>query len=363
MEEIKALLLLTNMPLLGSIKIRLLIEHFGSAVTAIQAKKEDLALLPGFGAKILNSWDHFIHSHDIRKNLELVERFQTTIITYQDPRYPKRLLELPDHPVLLYVKGNYAKQDQRCLAIVGTRHASLYGLEMAKKISKELAQAGFTIISGLASGIDTAAHQGALEAGRTLAILGSGISNIYPTENCDLASKITNQGALISEFPMTAPPDRTHFPQRNRIVSGMSMGTLLIEAPFRSGAMLTMNNALSQNRPLFALPGRADLDNFRGNHHLIKQRKAHLIEGSQDILNFFGELFHLPASTPPACSPLIPLEKEEVELIKKLPQEELSIDEIFKRTQLPIHQLNVLLMSLVLKKVIREYPGKIYKKI
>lgn len=351
------------MPLLGSVKIRLLIQHFGSAVQAIKSPSKELALLPGFGPKIIDSWNDFFKKQDFKKNLDLVQKLHVNLISYQDDQYPKRLLELADHPLVLYVKGHYIKQDQRCLAIIGTRNASVYGMEMAKKISSELARAGFTIVSGLARGIDTAAHQGALESHRTLAILGSGLANIYPTENSQLAEKISHRGALISEFPMLAPPDRTHFPQRNRIVSGMSMGTILIEAPLRSGAMLTINNALTQRRPTFALPGRADLDNFKGNHHLIKTRNALLIENSNDVLEFFGDFIQMSLANYTVSKSIIPLEKEEIALMKQLPQEELSIEDIFQKTKLPINQLHMLLMSLVLKKAIREYPGKIYKKI
>lgn len=364
-EDLEALVQLISMPLLGSIKIRLLIEHFGSALQAIQANPKELTLLPGFGPKILASWETHLKNQNYKQDLALVAQLHAQLVTYKDLAYPKRLLELPDHPILLYIKGNYNKQDQqRCLAIVGTRNASLYGLEMAKKISRELAQAGFTIISGLARGIDTAAHHGALETGRTIAILGSGLSHIYPNENSALANQIIHQGALISEFPMSTPPDRTHFPQRNRIVSGMSIGTLLIEAPGRSGAMLTMERALSQGRPIFALPGRADLENFKGNHALIKAKKAHLIENSQDVRDFFDDLIPPSLFPPSPTIPLLPpLEKEELALFNCLPAEELSIEDILQHTQLSITQLHILLMSLVLKKVIREYPGKIYKKI
>lgn len=363
MEELEALALLTSIPHLGSIKIRLLVQHFGSAVQAIKSKASELSLLPGFGPKILQAWEETLKKGAWIKELALVEQIHAQIITYQDPNYPKRLLELADHPILLYVKGNLLKQDQRALAIVGTRHASLYGMEMAKHIAQELAHAGFTIISGLARGIDTAAHQGALESGRTLAILGSGLGHIYPTENIPLAQAIAQKGALISEFSMLTPPDRTNFPQRNRIVSGMSMGAILIEAPLRSGAMLTMERALNQKRLLFALPGRADIENFKGNHALIKERKAQLIENSQDILQAFSDLVQPSLKPPPTPQPCIALEKEEAALLLQLPNQELPLDEILQRTQFPIHQLNILLMSLVLKKAIKEFPGKIYKKI
>lgn len=363
LEELEALLILTSMPNLGSIKIRLLVQHFGSALQAIKASIQDLSHLSGFGPKILESWCEVLKNQAWKKDLLLVEEHQANLITYLDPLYPKRLLELSDFPIILYLKGTFSKQDQqRGIAVVGTRHASLYGIEMAKKISYDLARAGFTIISGLARGIDTAAHQGALEAGRTIALLGSGLTNIYPMENTNLAQSIMQQGAIISEFPMHTPPDRTHFPQRNRIVSGMSIGTILIEAPQKSGAMLTVNKAISQGRPVFVLPGRADIENFRGNHALIKEKKALLVENSQDVINFFEDLL-LPALKPIPKTEPIQLENEEVILIKHLSHEELSLDEILKRTQFSIQKINILLMSLVLKKAIKEYPGKIYKKI
>lgn len=362
MEELEALIVLTGMPYLGSIKIRLLIHQFGSALNALNASQQEIAHLPGFGPKILEAWQCYLKEESWKKNLSLIAQSPTRIITYSDPLYPKRLLKLADFPILLYVQGNYNTQDQqRCLAIVGTRRASLYGIEMAKKISRELAQAGFTIISGLARGIDTAAHWGAMEGGRTIGVLGSGLSHIYPAENNQLAQAMTKQGAVISEFSMPTPPNRTHFPRRNRIVSGMSMGTILIEAPLKSGAMLTAYKALEQDHPVFVLPGRADIDNFRGNHHLIKSKKTFLIENSQDVLNFFEEL--IPPA--PSFNPLgtIALEKEEAFLMQYVTPEEFSVEELQNRMKLPIQHINVLLMSLVLKKVIKEYPGKIYKKI
>ncbi len=362
MEELEALLVLTGMPYLGSIKIRLLIQHFGTALRAVQAPYQELGHLPGFGPKILESWNESLKNQAWKKNLALVEQYDANLITYRDPLYPKRLLELADFPIILYIKGTFTKHDQqRSLAIVGTRHATLYGLEMAKKISHELARAGFTIISGLARGIDTAAHQGALEAGRTVAVLGSGLANIYPAENRELAQAMMQQGAVISEFPMLAAPDRTHFPQRNRIVSGMTMGTILIEAPQKSGAILTAGNANDQGRPVFALPGRVDIENFKGNHSLIKKNKALLIENSQDVINFFDDL--VPLSKPVTKMEPIFLEKEEAFLVQHLTQEEFSLADIQNRIHYPIQKINVLLMSLVLKKVIKEYPGKIYKKI
>lgn len=362
LEELEALLILSSLPHVGSIKIRLLMQHYGSALATLQAPLEEIATFPGFGSKILQTWKKGVEGREWVQNLQLAERLQTHLIPFTSPHYPKRLLEIADHPLVLYVQGDLLKEDRRCLAVVGTRQASVYGQEMAKQLSAKLAQAGFTVVSGLARGIDTSAHQGALERGRTLAVLGSGLAHLYPTENIPLAHAIRQRGALISEFAMATPPDRQNFPQRNRIVSGMTLGTLLIEAPQQSGAMLTVERALSQGRPVFALPGRADQDSFKGNHALIKERKAELIEEIGDILRILGE-DSLPLVFKAAPLPFVSLETEEEELLKQMPIQETSVEDLAARVQWPIARLNSLLMSLVLKKMVKEYPGKIYKKI
>jgi DNA processing protein len=361
LNELEALLILTHLPCLGSIKIRLLMQTFGSAAAALHAPPDEIAALPGFGPKILQAWQEGLKAEHWRKNLQLAERLQAALIPFYSPDYPKRLLELPDHPLILYAQGQLLKKDQQCLAVVGTRQASVYGLEIALEVSRKLAQMGFTIISGLARGIDKAAHEGALQAGRTIAVLGSGLAQVYPTENIGLARAIQQQGVVLSEFSMATPPDRQNFPQRNRIVSGISLGTILIEAPHHSGAMLTADRALKQGRPVFAFPGRVDQENFKGNHALIKEGKAKLIEGAEDVLKVFHD-FSLPLVFKPNSVPLIALEREEQELLKLMPTQEASIEELAIHIQWPISKLNSLLMSLVLKKRIKEYPGKIYKK-
>lgn len=363
MDELEALVILSNIISLGSIKIRLLIQHFGTAVEALKATPHELSLIPGFGPRLIQSWEVGIRNEKwCRNNFELVDRLGVRIVAFTDSRYPKRLLNIADHPILLYVKGELTKQDQKCLAIVGTRAASIYGREMACKLGRELAQAGFTIVSGLARGIDTEAHLGALSAGRTIGVLGSGIASLYPEENRELAQAMSEKGAIISEFAMNTPPDRSHFPQRNRIVSGMTLGTILIEAPERSGAMLTVEKAISQGRPVFALPGRADQEFFKGNHGLIKSRRAELIDCVEDVIRHFDDM-SLPLIFNQATTLKVALEKEEEELLRHLPAIELSVEEIGKHTGLPIVRLNVLLMSLVLKKALKQYPGKIYKKV
>lgn len=338
MEELEALVTLSETPQLGIIKIKQLLQEYGSASEAIKA---------GWG--VAN-----------KVSLNFLEKNHTEIIPFYDPRYPKRLLEIHDHPLFLYVKGEIKPSDERSIAIVGTRNATIYGNEMAEKIASELTSSGYTVVSGLARGIDTSAHRGALMNGRTLAVIGSGLNNIYPKENAFLAEEISHQGAVISEFSINTPPNKSNFPRRNRIVSALTLGTLLIEAPEKSGAMITMEKAKSQGRPLFALPGRVDIESFKGNHLLIKSGQAKLVENAADILSHFNDLFSFAFNPKPKAKPL---SQEEESLLEKLPNEELAIEEILKRTDLPVVKLNILLMSLVLRKAIREYPGKVYKKV
>lgn len=360
--EVEALAMLADIPLLGSIKIRLLIEYFGSAQEALAATPEQLIELPGFGPKLIRNWIERQTSSRWKKNFELVQQYNTQLISYTHAKYPKRLLEITDYPMLLYIKGEIRPSDARCLAIVGTRNPTIYGQEMASRFAEELASLGFTIVSGLARGIDTYAHVAALKNGRTLAVIGSGLANIYPRENEALAAEICRCGSLISEFSMSTPPDKQNFPQRNRIVSGMTLGTLLIEAPESSGAMITMDRAFRQKRKTFAIPGRADIDNFRGNHLLIRNGQARLVESAKDVAQEFDSLLS-DMQIPQKKSIEIVFDKEEKTLWDQLPNEEVTFDQIVRLSQLPVAKLNVLLMSLYLKKAIKEFPGKTYKRI
>lgn len=361
LQEIEALAILTSIPGIGAVRVRSLLQQFGSATEALLTSPDQIKKLPGL-ERAAAHWTTWQKDLSWQKDLELAQKYGVSLIPFTSPQYPKRLLELPDHPILLYVLGMITPQDQRSIAIVGTRNASIYGNEMAEKIARDLAAAGFTIVSGLARGIDTSAHGGALEQGRTLAVIGSGLADIYPRENIPLAKNIAAHGALISEFSMKTPPDRQNFPQRNRIVSGMTMATLLIEAPIKSGAMITMDRAIAQKRKLFALPGRADNENFQGNHFLIKNGKAQLIESASDIISSFNDLFGCSAVPQPSRPVQCALTQEEQFLLKKMPNEELNIEDLVHLVQLPVQQVQRLLMGLMLKKLIKEFPGKIYKK-
>jgi DNA processing protein len=360
-DQTTALAILAATPLLGSLKIRMLLQHFGSPSCVLTAKPQDVTHTPGITSKIMENWGWWQHDLSWQKNLELVTKHDISLLSFTHPEYPKCLMHLSDFPVLLYIKGKIEECDQKSLAIVGTRTATSYGKEMASKIACDLASVGFTVVSGLARGIDTAAHFGALQSGRTIAVIGSGLANIYPKENKNLADSISNKGALISEFPMVTPPLRQNFPQRNRIVGRLSLGIILIEAPEKSGAMITMAKGLSQGLKLFALPGRADCENFKGNHRLIKEGKATLIENAEDICNYFSKLFNINKINK-ETDQFPSLKEEESRLFRQLPNEEISIEEIVLLTKLPISKLNILLMGLVLKKAMKELPGKMYKK-
>lgn len=364
MDELTALIILTGVPHLGTMRIRKLIQHFGSALETLQANATTIASLPDIGEKVASHWESWKRDPSWKHNIALAQESGVDIIPYTHQKYPKRLLEIPDHPLILYIKGTILPKDQRSIAVVGTRQASVYGRECAEIISRDLTTLGFTVVSGLARGIDASAHHGAVQAGgRTLAVIGSGLANIYPPENIPLGKKISEQGAMISEFSMNTPPDRQTFPQRNRIVSGMTMATLLIEAPKQSGAMITADRALNQGRPVFALPGRVDWDSFRGNHHLLKTGQAKIIENAHDIAKHFEDLFpsSIKETNTSQCFPST--SPEEQDFLALLPNYEVSIDEIVQITKLPVMRVSVLLMSLVLKKALREFPGKLYKKV
>ena len=334
---------------LGRQKIWKLLEQFGTAEKATEA---------GWSAKTQKFFDKWTVKNE-KEDLESVERAGVQLISYLDPSYPQNLLTIPNFPLLLYVKGTLHTQDQNSLALIGTRNATLYGRQTAHQLAADTAYGGVTIVSGLARGIDTAAHMGALKGGgRTLAILGSGLSNPYPQENLELARQITHSGAVISEYPMDTSPAKGLFPQRNRIVSGIAQGVCLIESPLKGGGMLTMEIAEKQKKMLFALPGRIDWPNFEGNHALIKKRKALLVENAQDLLQNFQDLKKQDLKHAPTPH----LSTVEHAFLQKLPSQEKSIEELVLLTQLPIMQLNVLLTRLVLKKVVKEFPGKIYKK-
>ena len=270
----------------GRVTFRKLAAHFGSPEQALAASRGELAAVEGIPEKVAKtivsgSWRDFAE-----QEMEKVKQSGARIITADSAEFPARLRNTPDPPLFLYVKGRLEQKD--AIAVVGTRKPTVYGTGIAKRIAGELAEAGLTIVSGLARGIDTQAHRGALAArGMTIAVLGSGIDVPYPPENRELMQEIARTGAVVSENPIGTQPEAGYFPARNRIISGLSLGTVIVEAAVDSGSLITAQYALEQGRKLFAVPGNIASPNSRGTHSLIRQG-ALLVEGSSDILQRTG---------------------------------------------------------------------------
>ncbi len=298
-------------------------------------------------------------SQEFKEELRLIEKEKIDIITILDEDYPSLLSEIYEPPFLLYLKGRRSLLNEKCFAVVGSRRASFYGLSSSERFSYSLAYLGLVIVSGLALGIDTYAHKGALEAGGgTLAVLGSGLLNIYPKQNKNLAQEITERGCLLSEFPLTMPPFPRNFPRRNRIISGLSLGVLVVEARLRSGALITANFALEQGREVFALPGGYNSPQSKGTHLLIKQG-AKLIDSLEDILEelnvelnrkkiFLDNSFKLNLS-----------DRERV-VFEAVSKEAKDIETLFREAHLERGVLYQIILSLLMKGLIRELPGKLY---
>jgi DNA processing protein len=282
------------------------------------------------------------------------------IFEVRDAAYPQRLKEIIDPPSILYCQGRLLPQDELSVAIVGTRHASPYGLAQAERFAKGLALAGLTIVSGLARGIDAAAHRGALAVGgRTLAVLGSGILNLYPSEHQSLADEIVNRGAVLSEFPSLQPPKAGAFPQRNRLVSGLSLGVIVIEAAVRSGALISARHAMEQGREVFALPGRVDNRNSRGCHRLIRDG-AKLVETIDDVLAELGPLgtpARLDSQTAVHHPAELCLNERERAILQVIDQEPTSIDAIVQKTAFPVQQILSTVSVLEMRRLVRRVSG------
>jgi len=290
MLEQKALdwLRLALIPAIGPARARELLVRFIEPGMILAATQKEISSVVGNSlAQVIDQQRKKI---DLDRQLRLIEKYQIRIITQDDPSYPVNLRNIFDPPLVLFLRGNILSRDNLSIAIVGTRMATIYGMNMARKISGQLGQRGFTIISGGARGIDTAAHQAALGINtRTIAVLGCGADVVYPTENNRLFEQIIKRGALVSEFPMGTPPLRQNFPRRNRIISGLSVGVVVIEAPIRSGALITASSALEQGREVFCVPGQADSFTTKGSHQLLKQG-ARLVEDIDDIIEEIGPL-------------------------------------------------------------------------
>src|ERR1700731_3574290 len=293
-------------PHLGPVRLRRLLEVFDSPERVLLARRNELRGVDGLNEALIDSLASWESVVDLQKELARIGGFGATVVTLDDADYPALLREIHDPPTVLYVWGKLEPRDHHAIGIVGSRRTSHYGLECAKKISYQIAYAGLTVVSGLARGIDTAAHQGALAAkGRTVAVLGTGLHHLYPTENRALAEKIASCGALVTEFSMETTPDRQTFPMRNRIISGWGFGLLVVEAGMNSGALISASQAAEQGRNLYAIPGPIARPTSHGTNRLIQQG-AKLVMSVVDILEDVQTLF----ATAPAPFPSKPLDLE-----------------------------------------------------
>ena len=335
---------------------QLLVNRFGSPEAVFSASEDALLETPGVGRRLAA---RLRNPPSVAETEELIENCYKAgidILWIEHIRYPRLLKEIPDPPLALFARGELKSEDELAVAIVGTRHASTYGLAMAERLAAGLARAGVTIISGLARGIDAAAHRGALTAGgRTIAVLGSGVARIYPPEHTALAEEIVQHGALLSEAPPHAPPHGGMFPQRNRIISGMALGVVIVEAGESSGALITARHAMEQNREVFAVPGRADSPNSRGCNRLLRDG-AKWVESPEDVLEELGPLIRPVARSDgttirqPAELKLTPLEQQVLQTIRSDPT---PIDEVIALTGLAASQVLAVISVLEMRKLIR----------
>jgi DNA processing protein len=363
MTDREAYIALNMIEGIGPIKVQALIDALGSPQAVFDPAQSDLRMIKGIGEKLSETILTQRTQVDPQAEMEKAEALGIHIVTPLDAEYPSALKTIHDPPLALYVRGEILPKDRHSLGMVGSRKCTSYGLSTADRLAYQLAQTGFTVVSGLARGIDTVAHQGALKGkGRTIAVLGAAIDQLYPPENAELADAIAGSGAVISEYPLGRAADRQTFPYRNRIISGISMGVIVVEAGFKSGSLHTSDAAMEQGRSVFAVPGRIDSPSSKGTNHLIKNG-AKLVDNVGDILEEFEllvppGLFEKPAKASSA-RPEVPLSEDEQILVKALWGQELDVDSLARAAGLPIAKVSALLVGLEMKRVVKMLPGRV----
>jgi DNA processing protein len=348
---------------LGNVTCKNLLEHFGDAERIFAASRKALAEVEGVGPQMVEAIGQFSRSDAIDREIERIEAAGIKVVTFASPLYPQSLKRIYDPPPLLYCKGSLTPADAAAVAVVGSRSASDYGRRVAADICGEIALAGLTVVSGMARGIDSEAHAAALAAkGRTIAVLGCGADIVYPLENKKLYERIAESGAVLSEYSMGTKPNAYNFPARNRIISGLSLGVVVVEAGMKSGSLITARVALEQGREVFAVPGSIYSFKTKGPHSLIRSG-AKLVEGAADI---FEEL-QLGAVPRPAGEPeadrLAELEPAQQRLYGLLQESPVHIDDLILQSKLPSGRLSSLLLELELSGFVQQLPGKRFAKM
>ncbi len=380
-------LILTLVPGIGSVHFIRLLARYRTPTEVLKASESALAEIAG--PKLAQRIAQYAQAADVEAQERLMEKFGATLITMNDTAYPARLAEIYDPPLVLFARGALLEDDEHCVAIVGTRNATPYGFRTAERLAGELAARGITVVSGMASGIDTAAHKGALEAGgRTIAVLGNGVDIVYPDHNRELMDRIIAQGCVLSQFPMGTKPSKGHFPYRNRIISGMTLGTVVVQAPIRSGALITAQQAMEQGREVFAVPGEVGVANSEGPHSLLREG-AKLVETVEDILvelNLPASMRLRPSAAPiqvpmtphrvpqphppvqsaaPALAqpatpqaPVRPGSDTERNVLSVLTQSGSFVDEIASACRISVSEALTSLTMLEIKGLVRQFSGK-----
>ena len=350
-KDIKYWVGFNNIPGIGRVRLGQLESHFGNLELAWKAPLGEMKRA-GLDSPALRAIEQWRDKIDPDAEMEKLARYKVKVLTCNDKDYPKRLKEIYDYPPVIYIKGSLLPEDEWCLAVVGTRRATVYGKQVTEEIVSDLARSKITIVSGLAKGIDTIAHRSALEAGgRSLAVFASGLDIVYPAENERLARDIMEHGAILSEYPLGMKPRAENFPRRNRILSGLSMGVLVTEADEDSGAMITARDALEQNREVFAIPGSILSPASRGTNRIIQMGEAKLVRTHTDILE---ELNLTTVARQIEMSELLPATETESLLIKQLSAEPSHIDEVCRKSGLPAATVSSTLAMMELKGLVKQ---------
>jgi DNA processing protein len=373
MFSVLDLITLSQLPSIGPARLRALVSHFGDPTAVIQASVRDLASVEGISRKIAQTVGQYIRSRKFEaaksyaeKQLSKLNRLNGRVLTYWDRDFPDLMRKIYDPPPFVYMLGGLKETDVDAVAIVGTRTPTSYGAMMAERFARDLVGAGITVVSGLARGVDTIAHWAALKAGgRTIAVIGSGLDVYYPQENKHLLESVSKTGAVLSEYEMGAKPDAANFPRRNRIISGLSLGVIIIETDVSGGAMITANTALDQNREVFALPGNVTSKQSRGCHALIKSGRAKLVEMLEDVLE---EIITRYRSSMTKKSEKEYAKTQNLNLFEKtiydsLAAQPVHIDVLAERVNMPTADVLVHLLGLEFKNFVRQLPGKMFMRI